>query len=359
MKNTFFLFTEKIKNYYNHRNDVFQKFTTFIYACMSILVLGNVFYFIKELFTDPGHYELYVLRVAPLIAMMMAHFLSKKYPYVLKYSALVINAICGVGIMFIAVWDAEAGKLPSAEGVILYYTALGLSMGPCLFSVLGHLIGVSAVTAFSYMFIVLSRHPGALGYDPTIQFSELGPRCIVAGVFGYVLGVIFSLAMFIAYYHLYVSEVRLKSYINKDPLCDTYNRLWIQNHEPIKDCIIGIIDCDKFKQINDTYGHHIGDEVLRANSNLIKMLLNEDEAIARYGGDEFILILNKNRNTSLFMDRVNRDLERYYCGKGYKSTVSIGFAYVEVETSVEDALKVADKYLYELKNLKKLKDKYN
>ncbi|MEO7387441.1 MAG: GGDEF domain-containing protein, partial [Gammaproteobacteria bacterium] len=59
-----------------------------------------------------------------------------------------------------------------------------------------------------------------------------------------------------------------------------------------RDCNIGIgmIDVDYFKEINDTFGHQAGDEVLRKVARLILSAVREGDILARYGGDEFLLI---------------------------------------------------------------------
>ncbi|MEK1831812.1 GGDEF domain-containing protein [Priestia megaterium] len=52
------------------------------------------------------------------------------------------------------------------------------------------------------------------------------------------------------------------------------------------------LDCDNFKQINDEYGHHIGDEFLKAYTKRLKSCVRKGDRIYRLGGDEFIIILN-------------------------------------------------------------------
>lgn len=97
-----------------------------------------------------------------------------------------------------------------------------------------------------------------------------------------------------------VAELELKA--NTDPLTGVYNRNYIEikannwlrqiekNNEKIITCIL--LDVDDFKSINDNYGHLIGDEAIKQASKACKDVIKAPNIIGRYGGDEFIAILN-------------------------------------------------------------------
>jgi diguanylate cyclase (GGDEF)-like protein len=96
------------------------------------------------------------------------------------------------------------------------------------------------------------------------------------------------------------SEARLRELSVRDSLTGLYNRRYMQEalereiqraeqkHVPLS---VIMIDMDGLKQINDTYGHSIGDEALRQVARLIFKYLRDDDIACRYGGDEFIIIL--------------------------------------------------------------------
>lgn len=117
-----------------------------------------------------------------------------------------------------------------------------------------------------------------------------------------------------------------------------------------------MIDADHFKQVNDRYGHQVGDEVLKQLADLLSSLCRPTDLLARYGGEEFILVLSE---TALYQagkmaERI-REVVEAYCfevsgGAKLNVTVSLGLASVpdNVE-SVDDLVVAADSALYQAK----------
>ena len=115
-----------------------------------------------------------------------------------------------------------------------------------------------------------------------------------------------------------------------------------------------MLDIDDFKIINDTYGHIAGDKILIFIANILKKTLRDGDKIFRYGGEEFVLILNR-IDTVHCKKIVNRLLELVsknkllYKGKSIDVTVSMGST-ILVETDTPDALLTrADNALYSAK----------
>jgi len=119
------------------------------------------------------------------------------------------------------------------------------------------------------------------------------------------------------------------------------------------DLALIICDIDYFKEINDTYGHDAGDQVLRIISALIKDLLRQTDVIGRYGGDEFLLILPE---TSLegareIAERIQHTVDAFEVHIGFdkpvKTTVSLGVAQFNIDKEdTNDLIKRADNALY-------------
>ena len=116
-----------------------------------------------------------------------------------------------------------------------------------------------------------------------------------------------------------------------------------------------ILDIDHFKKVNDTYGHVVGDEVIRHLSNLIRSHVRETDISGRYGGEEFVVLLTDTplKNAYVFAERLRRAVEAsisQYNDIDLKYTISIGIA--EIEPSIKNHelwIQCADTALYHAK----------
>ena len=119
-----------------------------------------------------------------------------------------------------------------------------------------------------------------------------------------------------------------------------------------------MLDIDKFKNINDTYGHMIGDSVIRICANILKRLSRTSDILARYGGEEFIIILpeTKLEEAMLLAQRIRKEIEQRDIDlnddKIIHITVSIGVSQLDNEndTSIENTIQRCDNALYDAKN---------
>nr|WP_106778978.1 PAS domain S-box protein [Lysinibacillus timonensis] len=118
-----------------------------------------------------------------------------------------------------------------------------------------------------------------------------------------------------------------------------------------------VIDCDKFKSINDTYGHDIGDEVIKEFARRIKSSLRKQDTVSRVGGDEFTVVLPEVNNKEAVQQISKRLLHTvqnpmYFKEHEIQVTASIGISFYPVDTtSVEELFKLADNNLYKSKEL--------
>jgi diguanylate cyclase (GGDEF)-like protein len=115
------------------------------------------------------------------------------------------------------------------------------------------------------------------------------------------------------------------------------------------------VDLDQFKEVNDTRGHPIGDELLRLVANRLRHSLQSDDLVARFGGDEFQVLLRTpadERHVGQIAERIIERLSQSYRVEGHIVSVgaSIGIAVSTGEiTSADDLLRSADVALYQAK----------
>ena len=110
--------------------------------------------------------------------------------------------------------------------------------------------------------------------------------------------------------------------------------------------MVAIIDIDHFKQINDSLGHQAGDRVLRDLAAKWRTMLRADDTIARFGGDEFVVVL-----PSCARDDARAILQRLHDAAPDGVTCSIGSAELQTGDSASMLITRADAALYQAKRL--------
>lgn len=119
-----------------------------------------------------------------------------------------------------------------------------------------------------------------------------------------------------------------------------------------KNYCVAIIDIDKFKSINDTYGHDIGDSVLKELSTLISNKIRVNDLFARWGGEEFLMILDTDNLeiAQAISEKIRMEVAHFNFSKVKNVTVSIGVSeFRNSNQEFEEVLKNADKALYSAK----------
>lgn len=150
--------------------------------------------------------------------------------------------------------------------------------------------------------------------------------------------------------------------LTREAELDTFTRLYskkkfeelcnyIFKEHPYETSALIIFDLDRFKTINDTYGHHTGDNLLLSISNNIKNIFRQNDIIARFGGDEFIILMRDIPSKQAVIDKVKTLLDLK--DNEFGITKSVGIAiYPNTADNYETLLQKADKALYEAKRTK-------
>ena len=152
------------------------------------------------------------------------------------------------------------------------------------------------------------------------------------------------------------AERKLEELAFRDPLTGTGNRNYMKlllDEVKFSRCIQSLIfiDLDGFKQINDRYGHDIGDALLVTCAQRLQSELRNTDTLIRHGGDEFVVLVQDNADILTLTQKMLVSLAKpYHCHSVPLSvTASIGVADFDMQDSTEDLLKHADIAMYEAK----------
>lgn len=157
---------------------------------------------------------------------------------------------------------------------------------------------------------------------------------------------------------------RLEELAIRDPLTRLYNRRYFderleeelarirrgQHH-----FFIGMVDLDHFKQINDTHGHGIGDDILCLFADCARSVLRESDLLARYGGEEFVVLFTQGRHSDI--QGVAERLRHAFAEQspratpdGTPVTLCVGLSAGRPDDSVDTVIERADQALYQAKS---------
>ena len=164
---------------------------------------------------------------------------------------------------------------------------------------------------------------------------------------------------------LEISRAALKQEASHDPLTGLANRRLFYDrlqqaihHARRYNCKVGVLflDLDRFKEINDTYGHHVGDAVLTEVARRLSRSVRESDSIARLGGDEFVVLLDTVGGredclaAAINIERTLAEGSSFY-GLTVDISASIGQALFPDDGEDEDALiRAADAAMYRIKS---------
>ena len=140
----------------------------------------------------------------------------------------------------------------------------------------------------------------------------------------------------------------LRKSSHTDPLTKVGNRRWadelIRRTQP-GDAVL-LCDLDNFKQVNDSFGHQVGDIILHKFANHLKTIMRGSDAVARYGGEEFVVVLKRPDQPELIANR----LLQAWREQNPITTASVGIAVRHFAEAAQTTLERADEALYRAKN---------
>ncbi len=282
-----------------------------------------------------------------IIASSLVGFLTGR-TYVATIIILLVLGFVEFPILYISYGASTAVYMLVAEiGIITF-------MKPVHRVVMGAAVFVADIAAF----VVRSRFPQLNMANDNMELDTLFSFVIAF------IGIMVAVAIVIVQYERQAKQLsemgeELTLAVNTDPLTEIRNRRYLMQYlekqtaqmDNEKHCAV-LIDLDLFKSVNDTYGHVFGDKVLKQFADTVKKNLGENDLIARFGGEEFMILFGTDNEEEIIttMDTISKEYAIFSeKEKGKEFTFSAGAAIYGKNSSITDIFTTADKRLYKAK----------
>lgn len=340
MKSTRFIDQRQKEEFFSHSN------LTYLVAFIAGFVLTGSFAFL----------DILLLTIAAFVATFIVAI------------ALILNFKGYYGIaslVFIVAISLFAGMLSIFLGLETGFQYLFLSMSLLIvFSKWPNVLKIIAIVLEGLLFLFVAIHLFYMGPLHTIGTTYT----LIFLIFNIVANIL-AVAR-IAYHYLKIArraESTLKEFAETDFLTKLPNRAgfhsfvtktkdYVEKGNIMPNLVILMIDLDNFKDVNDLYGHAIGDLVLIEIGRIFKKLLGENDFLSRYGGEEFVIVhfIDNQEEARIYAESVREEIESRkfrFADIDIKLTISIGglFKPGACAQNCEDVLSEADKLLYKAK----------
>ncbi len=282
-----------------------------------------------------------------IIASSLVGFLTGR-TYVATIIILLVLGFVEFPILYISYGASTAVYMLVAEiGIITF-------MKPVHRVVMGAAVFVADIAAF----VVRSRFPQLNMANDNMELDTLFSFIIAF------IGIMVAVAIVIIQFERQAKQLsemgeELTLAVNTDPLTEIRNRRYLMQYLEKQTAQMGdekhcavLIDLDLFKSVNDTYGHVFGDKVLKQFADTVKKNLGENDLIARFGGEEFMILFGTDNEEEIIttMDTISKEYAIFSeKEKGKEFTFSAGAALYGKNSSITDIFTTADKRLYEAK----------
>jgi len=159
---------------------------------------------------------------------------------------------------------------------------------------------------------------------------------------------------------------KITHYADRDYLTGLYNRRYFYKNvqtyldmskESGEETTIAMINIDHFKQINDTYGHNVGNKVIVSVADILRSGTDANDVVAHFGEEEFCILLkniSNNISPEEILQRLRKSVENFTIEideqRVIKSTISIGAIIHDLDETLEESINEADMILYQAKN---------
>ena len=282
-------------------------------------------------------------RALMFIGLLMTLYFSKNYEKSTKINLFLSGITLALPALFYAV-------VLLSLSFIIPHSLIGYSFIPYL------LVGMLSIFPFTLVESFILGIGLLLqlfsGFITGLAFSAESLQSL------WLLAALLGIVMTSNHFHLSLL-LRLYRQATNDPLTGLLNRVALQRHteqiektDPRPSAAITLLDLDRFKLINDSYGHSVGDQVLRLFAAMLKKGAQKNDTVCRYGGEEFLIIsTHVSREQAVEQAEKIRVLAQELEPKtldnvSFQISVSQGISMLRPGEKIEDAIQRADERLY-------------
>lgn len=326
-----------------------QDFKRTVYLSMIIPSLLAMISYILFVFNQPGHGKYMILSSVLTCWFTFSLILIYKkrlMPFV-EYGTLIIISLMHIGTVYDGFFNYIAIDKAGAFGVtIMWIPAVILSF----FLILGGRRGLFFSLAVFLIIFVMGL----------VNFHVMSEDYLISVIQFYVAYLFYILIIYFSQFliKLFSDFEDMKENAFTDALTGIANRhqidVWLEEKvsgTPGGPVSLLFFDIDHFKDVNDTYGHKVGDLVLKELAGLVKQSLTANEQFGRWGGEEFIILSTRSQENA---QRLAEELRLIIQGHHFKTTgrqtVSFGVTEFIAGEPIDSFISRADKGLYQSKN---------
>jgi len=313
--------------------DSLPSFLTIILSNTLILTGPSLFYIALSQFTGLTYSKVFVIGVITIVVSFLLYFTYWDDHMGNRIITLSLGSIAIVFIMIYQLWRTQKTSLRFSANLMLVS-----------FLVYGMFLIVRTIV------IVL---------NPPQNASSLTPAQSATYLLSFALSFFWSMGFI-----LLVSQ-RLRNDLMEVATIDVLTRIpnrratqaFLEKELSRAQRIQGefavlLIDIDNFKQVNDRWGHAVGDAVLTKTASIFHAMIRKQDLVGRWGGEEFLIIVPGPCDAEVLAERVRSEIARAKFSHGAASfglTVSIGVACAKHSDQIDEILTNADKALYQSK----------
>lgn len=327
-----------------------------------VMVLGGIIATLLHIFEDNAHFISLIIPPLTVITCLSLLLYLMKRPQQIDRVILITLGWIGFILLFPeyffvikTVLDHEkrlvdtlppisSGLFLLTTGMIVFLRPRGLVKLACLLWV------ITAAPVVSYLIFHLQELTTPRGMDLIITLvPAMGVNLFLIRFYARLQDAIDK---------LHIERLHLKEISEKDALTQAFNRgageRILQNliEEPEQKIGIILCDIDHFKQINDNYGHLIGDRVLQIVAQCLQTQLRKQDTLIRWGGEEFLIVVSEHDqiiDLEYLAERLRRNIAEQQVLGARKITASFGVALLQPQENLSQLFARADQALYRAK----------